>query len=164
MGSFRRVLPYAVVASTVAVLSVWATAWASHPGSHTHAIVLRVDSHDTSANFHFASKRGPTAGDYGVFTGVLLSMPGKQKVGTDQGVCNFVTAGKLQCDIQLNLRHRGRINITGSLTVCAVCSSKTGVNLLAVTGGTGSFSTARGWVADHPYAGGNNDHLYVHVQ
>lgn len=81
---------------------------------------------------------GDSVGDLLTFTNPVFDSTNKTQVGTDQGYCVRVEAGKSwECEWTLFLTGRGQISVTGPFF-------DTTESTLTVTGGTGEFKNARG--------------------
>jgi hypothetical protein len=96
---------------------------------------------------------GPSAGDAFTFTGTLVG----QRNGTEQGNCTFVTATRAQCSISAFFAD-GQLVFNGTLPF-----DQTDFQI-PLTGGTGEFSRARGFVTVHvTNATGTVDDLVMHI-
>lgn len=86
--------------------------------------------------------KGDSAGDILTFANDIYDADNKKKVGTDQGWCIRVVAGKSwECFWTLTLE-KGQITVEGPFY-------DAGDSVLAVTGGTGAYSKARGQMKLH---------------
>jgi allene oxide cyclase len=88
-------------------------------------------------------KKGDSRGDLFVFSNEVFDAANKIRVGSDQGYCVRITAGKSwECFWTLILK-AGQITVQGPFL-------DEGDSLLAVTGGTGEYAGAKGSMTLHP--------------
>jgi len=86
---------------------------------------------------------GDSAGDLLTFANPIYDAANKTQVGTDQGYCVRVVAGKSwECFWTLTLKD-GQITLEGPFM-------DSGDSLMAVTGGTGKYNGAKGSMKLHP--------------
>ena len=98
---------------------------------------ITVIEHATTDTVTDTGAKGDTVGDVLTFANAVFDAANKKQVGTDQGFCVRTQAGKSwECWWTLSLAD-------GQLTVEGPFLDK-GDSVLAVTGGTGKYSTARG--------------------
>src|SRR3954447_18634513 len=96
---------------------------------------------------------GPSAGDAITFTGTLAG----QRNGTEQGSCTFVTATAAQCSISA-------VFADGQLVFNGILPFDQTDFQIPLTGGTGEFFRARGFVTVHvTNAAGTVDDLVMHI-
>jgi allene oxide cyclase len=82
---------------------------------------------------------GDSVGDLQIFANDIYNKPNTTKVGTDQGFCVRVVAGKAwECWWTIILS-KGQITVQGPYF-------DAGPSALAITGGTGAYRNARGWM------------------
>ena len=87
--------------------------------------------------------KGDTVGDMLVFANGVFDSDNKAQIGTDQGYCVRTIVGKSwECIWTLTLK-AGQITVEGPFM-------DEGDSLLAVTGGTGKYSGAKGSMKLHP--------------
>jgi hypothetical protein len=88
-------------------------------------------------------KKGDSRGDLLVFANEVFDAANKTQVGSDQGYCIRITAGKSwECFWTLILKG-GQITVEGPFM-------DEGDSIFAVTGGTGEYSGAKGSMTLHP--------------
>ena len=101
-----------------------------------------VERAETDATLDLGTK-GDSVGDLLTFANPIYDAANKVKVGTDQGYCVRVVAGKSwECFWTLLLKD-GQITIEGPFF-------DAGDSVMAVTGGTGKYAGARGSLKLHP--------------
>ncbi|HVO44893.1 MAG TPA: allene oxide cyclase family protein [Steroidobacteraceae bacterium] len=101
-----------------------------------------VERAETDATLDLGAK-GDSVGDLLTFANPIYDAANKVKVGTDQGYCVRVVAGKSwECFWTLLLKD-GQITIEGPFF-------DGGDSVMAVTGGTGKYAGARGSLKLHP--------------
>lgn len=89
-----------------------------------------------------AAPAGDSVGDYLSFSGEVFSSDNKTKLGTDSGMCVRVVKGaRYECTWTISLAD-GQLMIAGPFL-------DAGDSTLAVTGGTGKYSTNRGQMILH---------------
>jgi hypothetical protein len=88
-------------------------------------------------------KKGDSVGDLLTFANPVFDASNKSQLGTDQGYCVRVIAGKSwECFWTLTLKD-GQITVEGPF-------HDSGDSLLVVTGGAGSYAGAKGALKLHP--------------
>jgi hypothetical protein len=88
-------------------------------------------------------KKGDSAGDLLVFSNEIFDAANKIRMGSDQGYCVRIAAGKSwECIWTLMLK-AGQITVEGPFM-------DEGDSLFAVTGGTGEYAGAKGSMTLHP--------------
>jgi hypothetical protein len=138
-----------LIPALVAVNALGAQFARQHHGSQR--IAVRETATFTSQIDNAPS--GPSAGDAFTFTGTLVG----QRNGTEQGSCTFVTATRAQCSISAFFAD-GQLVFNGALPF-----DQTDFQI-PLTGGTGEFSRARGFVTVHvTNATGTVDDLVMHI-
>ena len=101
-----------------------------------------VERAETDATLDLGTK-GDSVGDLLTFANPIYDAANKVKVGTDQGYCVRVVAGKSwECFWTLLLKD-GQVTIEGPFF-------DSGDSVMAVTGGTGKYAGARGSLKLHP--------------
>jgi hypothetical protein len=104
-------------------------------------VISVVEHADTDAVTDTGAK-GDSAGDVLTFANPVFDKANKTKVGTDQGYCVRILAGKSwECVWTLSLKD-GQITVEGPFL-------DAGDSVLAITGGTGKFAGARGQMKLH---------------
>src|SRR5262249_20069174 len=134
MKSFRIIL--AAVAALGLVIAV--TAFKPKASTTKLTVVERADS-DTVTNL---SKEGDTVGDILTFANKVFDEQNAKEVGSDNGECFRTVAGAAwECTWTLTLSD-GQIMVEGPFY-------DTKDSVLAIIGGTGSYSSARGQMTLH---------------
>ena len=101
-----------------------------------------IEHADTDATLDLGAK-GDSVGDLLTFANPVFDSANKTQVGSDQGYCVRVIAGKSwECFWTLRLGD-GQITVEGPFY-------DTGDSIMAVTGGTGKYSGAKGSMKLHP--------------
>lgn len=104
-------------------------------------VIAVVERADTDAVTDTGAK-GDSAGDLLTFANPVFDKANKVKVGTDQGFCVRTVAGKAwECWWTLMLKD-GQLTVEGPFL-------DAGDSVMAVTGGTGKYATARGQMKLH---------------
>ena len=104
-------------------------------------VIALVEHADTDAVTDTGAK-DDSAGDLLTFANPVFDKDNKEQVGTDQGFCVRTVAGKAwECWWTLSLKD-GQITIKGPFL-------DAGDSVMAITGGTGKYSTARGQMKLH---------------
>jgi allene oxide cyclase len=123
--------------NAAAVLAVLA----SIPALAAQRIQL-IEHADTDATLDLGAK-GDSVGDLLTFANPVYDSANKTRVGSDQGYCVRVIAGKSwECFWTLRLED-GQITVEGPFY-------DTGDSVMAVTGGTGRYAGAKGAMKLHP--------------
>ena len=100
-----------------------------------------IEHADTDATLDLGAK-GDSAGDLLTFANPVFDAANKTRVGSDQGYCVRVIAGKSwECFWTLRLED-GQITVEGPFY-------DTGDSVMAVTGGTGKYAGAKGAMKLH---------------
>jgi Allene oxide cyclase len=100
-----------------------------------------IEHADTDATLDLGAK-GDSVGDLLTFANPVYDVDNKTKVGTDQGYCVRVIAGKSwECFWTLILKG-GEITVEGPFY-------DTGDSVMAITGGTGKYAGAKGSMKLH---------------
>ena len=120
------------------------------------ATVIHVVEHATTDAATDTGKKGDSAGDVLTFANAVFDQADKKKVGTDNGFCVRTVAGAAyECWWTIFLA-RGQITVEGPFY-----DKKNGV--LAITGGTGAYAGARGWMELKSRAGGTKFDFIYHL-
>ena len=153
----RRVVLTAVSLALAVALAAAVAAWAGsgHHGKK-HGRVLTVIEHaDTDATTDTGAP-GDSAGDILTFANPVFDRADAHKVGTDQGYCIRVVAGtSYECNWTTFLAG-GQITVEGPFL-------DAGDSTLAVTGGTGRYRNARGFMDLHGIEGGTKFIFEFHL-
>jgi allene oxide cyclase len=89
------------------------------------------------------AKKGDSRGDLLVFANEVFDAANKVRVGSDQGYCVRITAGKSWECIWTLILKAGLITVEGPFL-------DEGDSLFAITGGTGEYAGAKGSMTLHP--------------
>src|ERR1700722_5607038 len=123
-----------IAAGCIAVLSAIPTLAAER--------IQLIEHADTDATLDLGAK-GDSVGDLLTFANPVFDAANKTRVGSDQGYCVRVIAGKSwECFWTLRLQD-GQITVEGPFY-------DTGDSVMAVTGGTGKYAGAKGSMKLHP--------------
>ena len=129
---------YALVAGLA--LLVAAVAVATAGGSATSmTATFTVVEHATTDAVTNTGKKGDTAGDLLTFANALYNAGNTTKVGSDNGYCVRTVAGKSWECWWTAFLAGGQIVVEGPFL-------DAGPSKLAITGGTGKYARARGWM------------------
>jgi len=135
----RRILPFAAILAVAVTLAVWITAGAAAPASPARVLApmhFRTVQTSKHISLNGATDQNPTGATIQQTANLLAS---GRRVGQAFIGCTFINAADGLCNIEVRFSHRGRLEMQGGVTGN---NSKT----FAITGGTGVFTTARGWV------------------
>jgi hypothetical protein len=152
----RRTL---ILTTVVAVLASALTAGAMALGSGSGGIVspvrIHVVEHPTTDRVIDIGAPGDSPGDQLPFANPVFDAANRHRVGSDQGNCVRASAkqGRWEC-MWTTFLSGGQITVEGPFI-----DSKMN-NVLAVTGGTGTFRNARGQMLLHVRADGNFDFVF----
>ena len=132
----RLLIPAALIAAAVLVFAVVnATAGSSRK---TEGGTIRVVEHATTDAVTNGTA-GDDAGNILTFANNVFNAADTAKVGTDQGYCVRTVVGKSwECNWTTFLPG-GQITVEGPFL-------DTGDSVVAITGGTGAYRNARGWM------------------
>ena len=144
----KRLLIVVLSAATATALSLAVAAWAHDPPGRHHgpgphgARAFTVVEHATTDATTDTGAAGDSAGDVLTFANDVFDAADATKVGTDQGYCIRVVAGSSYECTWTTFLPGGQIVVSGPFY-----DAKDSV--LAVTGGTGRYRTARGTMELH---------------
>ena len=132
----KAILPVAVVVAVgVGFAVVNATAKDKPTGEH-HGAIHVIEHATTDA---ITNGSGDQAGNILTFANDVYNGADATKVGSDQGYCVRIVVGKSwECNLTTFLPN-GQITVEGPF-------SDTGNTVMAITGGTGKYAKARGWM------------------
>jgi len=130
-------------ASAVAVVTAGAlAATAAFAGGSSTSATLKVVEHATTDAVTETGKKGDSVGDLLTFANAIYDSANAKKVGTDNGWCIRTAVGKAwECAWTTSLAN-GQITVAGPF-------NDAGDSKLAITGGTGAYATAQGWMLLH---------------
>jgi allene oxide cyclase len=127
------------VTGAAAAALVFAAINASGGARSPRNVTVHVIEHAVSdATTNKAIKAGDAAGDILTFANPVFDVADKNQVGSDQGFCVRITAGKAyECMWTTFLPPAGQITVEGPFY-------DKGLSRLAITGGTGDYQNPRG--------------------
>jgi hypothetical protein len=132
-------LAIVAVAVTAAVITAVVAAAALAGGSGSTARTIKVVEHATTDAVTDTGKKGDTAGDLLTFANAVFNGADAKQIATDQGWCIRTVVGKAwECFWTTSLSG-GQITVEGPFY-------DAGPSKLAITGGTGAYAGARGWM------------------
>ena len=149
----RKMLVLLAVAA-VAVVAATAAFAGGAPGLTAPRVIHVVERPVTDKVIDIGAK-GDSPGDQLPFTNPMYDGSNSHRVGSDQGNCVRTSAsqGRWEC-MWTTFLSGGQITVEGPFI-----DSKMN-NVLAVTGGTGTFRNARGQMLLHVRADGNFDFVF----
>jgi hypothetical protein len=134
----NRLLVLVVVGVACAALSIAATAGGSQSSS---PMTFKVIEHATTdATTNPGKKSG--LGDILTFANPVYNAANAKKVGSDNGFCILTNAKTAYECLWTTYLSAGQITVEGPFLFA-------GDSKLSITGGTGSYSRARGWMGLH---------------
>jgi allene oxide cyclase len=153
----RRAALKVVSLALAVALAVAVAAWA---GSGDHGKrsgrVLTVIEHATTDATTDTGPQGDSAGDILTFANEVFDRGDARVVGTDQGYCVRIVVGtSYECNWTTILAG-GQITVEGPFL-------DAGDSTLAVTGGTGRYRNARGFMTLHSLESGTKFAFEVHL-
>ena len=128
-----------VLIAGLAALVVGVVAVTAGGNSTSTAATFTVVEHATTDAVTETGKKGDTAGDLLTFANALYNAGNTKKVGSDSGYCIRTVAGKSWECWWTAFLAGGQIVVEGPFL-------DAGPSTLAITGGTGKYSRARGWM------------------
>jgi Allene oxide cyclase len=130
----KRTFTLVILTAAVVALPTWAAAG----GSNRSAATIRVVEHaDTDAVSN--GTKSDTLGNVLTFANPVYDAADTKRVGSDNGFCVRSVKGKTWECMWTTFLPKGQITVEGPF-------SDTGNTKLAITGGTGAFAAARGWM------------------
>jgi Allene oxide cyclase len=161
----KRLVPLSVLVLAVATAAGVALAASSGGPGHgkghgspiRHGKVIHVVEHATTdAVTNHADGAVDSVGDVLTFTNDVFDKNDSTKVGSDQGYCVRIVVGQSWECVWTTFLDRGQITVEGPFY-------DTKDSVLAVTGGTGAYSFARGWMELKSRAGGTEFDFIFHL-
>jgi allene oxide cyclase len=126
-----------LLVAVAATLSLGFVAMASGSAGASKAAVIHVVERATTDAVTNGDTNSDKLGNVLTFANKVYDSANKRKVGSDQGYCIRTVVGKTwECNWTTFLKS-GSITVEGKF-------SDTGNTVLAITGGTGAYATARG--------------------
>jgi allene oxide cyclase len=147
----KRLLALCALAAA-AVLAVAVSA--SGSGSPSR---FTLTEHATTDATTDTGAAGDSAGDVLTFANAIYDAKDAKQVGSDQGYCVRVIAGKSYECAWTNSLHGGQIVVSGPFFDAKDST-------LAITGGTGVYRSARGTMSLHALHGGKEYAFAFHIQ
>jgi hypothetical protein len=118
--------------------------------------VVHVVEHATTDAVTDTGKKGDSAGDILTFANTVYDAADKRPVGTDNGFCiRTVAKSAWECWWTIFLA-RGQLTVEGPFF-------DTKNSVLAITGGTGMYADAHGWMELKSKAGGTKYDFVYHL-
>ena len=148
-----KVVLLALAVAMVGAVAAWAGGGHHGKGSGR---ALTVIEHATTDATTDTGAPGDTAGDILTFSNQVFDRSDAHAVGTDQGYCIRTVAGKsYECNWTTILAD-GQITVEGPFL-------DAGDSTLAITGGTGRYRHARGFMKLHSLEGGTKFAFKFHL-
>jgi len=140
----RRLVPFAIALAIAATLAVWMTAGAVAPrGGHSwtlqpmHFTTVPLSKHSSSNG---ATDKNPAGASFQATANLVAA---GEDIGRGFELCTLLDNVSALCNIEFRFAGRGRLELQGV--------SKGNISTFAITGGTGAFTTARGWAVGHKH-------------
>lgn len=127
------------VASAIGLLAVGAFVATASGNTKSAAATFTVVEHAASDTVTDTGKKGDSVGDLLTFANALYNAGNTKQVGTDNGYCIRTVVGKSWECWWTSFLPGGQIVVEGPFL-------DAGPSKLAITGGTGRYSRARGWM------------------
>jgi hypothetical protein len=131
----KRLLALAVVVATAVTIAAWTTVAGGSSSSMGTVHVVEHAVTDAVSNGSAADKLGNVL----TFANPVYDSADTKKVGTDNGFCVRTVKGKTWECMWTTFLSDGQITVEGPF-------SDTGNTKLAITGGTGGYANAGGWM------------------
>jgi hypothetical protein len=150
----RLLVIAALVALAISVIAVTTSAGAKRKPAAVKTIHLI--EHATTDTTTDTEAPGDSVGDILTFANDVFNAANTKKVGTDNGFCiRTVAPGAYEC-VLTNFLARGQITVEGPFF-------DTKNSVWAITGGTGAYKNARGWMELKSRAGGTEFDFIYHL-
>jgi len=149
--ALSRIAGFAAIAS----LGAFPTHRVSATAPPVPALVLHLREVDTAVNQVDNPPKGTSAGDLITFV-ARVSSSGK-RVGREVGNCAYVTRTEIFCSVDFDMWGQGRIELAGEL------STQKPDSVFPITGGSGRFTLARGYLTNHQTATASYADQVLHV-
>jgi allene oxide cyclase len=157
----KRVFALSVLVLAIAVAAGVALAGGPGHGAKKHRghgkVIHVVEHATTDAVTNHADGPADSVGDVLTFANDVFDASNALKVGTDQGYCVRMVVGESWECVWTTFLGRGQITVEGPFY-----DAKDSV--LAITGGTGAYAEARGWMELNSRAGGTEFDFIFHVR
>jgi hypothetical protein len=157
----KRILALVVLAIAVATVAGVALAARGDHGrgngrGHDGKVIHVIEHATTDAVTNHADGAADSVGDVFTFANDVFDMSNAQKVGSDQGYCVRMIVGESWECVWTTFLPRGQITVEGPFYDARD-------SILAVTGGTGAYSHARGSMELRSRAGGTEFDFIFHL-
>jgi allene oxide cyclase len=133
-------LPLLVVAGGAIAVALVIVATAAGTSAAPTATIKLVERATTDATTNPGKKNG--TGSILTFANAVYNTANTKKVGSDNGFCVLTEAAKAYECLWTTYLQGGQLTVEGPFLF-------SGDSKLAITGGTGSYSRARGWMGLH---------------
>jgi Allene oxide cyclase len=141
-GTMRTTLLLAAGVAALALLALLVTGGAGARSVHSKAATVHVIEHATTDTTTDTGAKGDSVGDVLTFSNAVFTASNTKQLGTDNGYCLRTVVGKAyECNWTTFLK-RGQITVEGPFYDASD-------SRLAITGGTGSYASSRGWMLLH---------------
>ncbi len=137
-----RWLLTAIAVGVIAVGVIAAASALAGRSQTTSAMTVKVVERATTDAVTETGKKGDSAGDLLTFANAVYNAANTSKVGTDNGWCIRTVVGTSWECFWTTFLANGQITVEGPFL-------DAGDSKLAITGGTGAYATARGWMLLH---------------
>src|SRR5690349_7363119 len=151
----RTLVLVALTAVTASVLTAAAVAMGSGSGGLTAPTTVHVIEHPVTDQVIDIGAPGDSPGDQLPFANPIYNENNSKKVGSDQGNCVRASTvqGRWEC-MWTTFLPRGQVTVEGPFLDAKATTR------LAITGGTGEYSNARGVMILHLRHDGNFDFIF----
>jgi hypothetical protein len=127
-----------------------------HGGKHHGKRVYVIEHASTDAVTNNDGRSTDSVGDILTFANDVFDESNLHKVGSDQGYCVRMVVGESWECVWTTLLSRGQLTVEGPFY-------DTRDSVLAITGGTGVYANARGWMELRSRAGGTEFAFIFHL-
>jgi hypothetical protein len=151
----RTLVLVALTAVTASALTAAAVAIGSGSGGLTAPTRVHVVEHPVTDQVIDIGTKGDSPGDQLPFNNPIFNAGNTRRVGVDQGNCVRASTvhGRWEC-MWTTFLPRGQVTVEGPYLDAKATTQ------LAITGGTGEYSNARGWMTLHLRRDGNFDFIF----
>ncbi len=151
----RTLMLMALTAVAASALTAAAVAVGSGSGGLTAPTTVHVVEHPVTDQVIDIGATGDSPGDQLPFNNPIFNWNNTRKVGVDQGNCVRASTanGRWEC-MWTTFLPRGQVTVEGPYLDAKATTQ------LSITGGTGAYSNARGWMTLHLRGDGNFDFVF----
>jgi allene oxide cyclase len=151
----RTLVMMAVTAVAASALTAAAVAAGSGSGGLTAPTRVHVVERPATDQVIDIGAKGDSPGDQLPFNNPIFNWSNTRRVGVDQGNCVRASTvnGRWEC-MWTTFLPRGQVTVEGPFLDAKATTQ------LAITGGTGEYSNARGWMTLHLRSDGNFDFVF----